>query len=294
MIHSMTGYAVASAEITGGTLNIELRSVNSRYLDIQFRVADELRVLEAGLREAIGARVSRGKVDCRLSFSTTATGPHAQALNVAALEELGKLAAIVRREMPEAAPLRTADVLRWPGVLAEGTVSETELREQAAVLAAKAIGELAAARAREGAKLAGVIAERVAAMRKSVAAVAPFVPEAIAAYQEKIAQRLRDALGSADDERIRQEIAVFGIKIDVDEELQRLKTHLDEVERVLAKGGTPGTGNPVGKRLDFLMQELNREANTLGSKAASQAISECALELKLLIEQMREQVQNIE
>ena len=288
MIHSMTGYAVASAEITGGTLNIELRSVNSRYLDIQFRVADELRMLEAGLRETIGARLSRGKVDCRLSISTAATGPRAQALNVAALGELGKLAAIVRREMPEAAPLRTADVLRWPGVLAEGTVSETELRDQAAALGAKAIGELTAARAREGAKLAGVILERVAAMRKSVAAVAPHVPDAIAAYQEKMAQRLRDALGTADDERIRQEIAVFGIKIDVDEELQRLSTHLDEVERVLRKGGA------AGKRLDFLMQELNREANTLGSKAASQAISDCALELKLLIEQMREQVQNIE
>ena len=288
MIHSMTGYATASAEITGGTLNIELRSVNSRYLDIQFRVADELRMLEAGLREAISARLSRGKVDCRLSLSTTATGPRAQALNVAALEELGKLAAIVRREMPEATPLRTADILRWPGVLAEGTVSETELREQATAIGAKAIGELTAARAREGAKLAGVIRERVAAMRKSVAAVAPFVPEAIAAYQEKMAQRLRDALGTADDERVRQEIAVFGIKIDVDEELQRLSTHLDEVERVLSKGGS------AGKRLDFLMQELNREANTLGSKAASQAISDCALELKLLIEQMREQVQNIE
>jgi len=294
MIHSMTGYATASAEITGGTLNIELRSVNSRYLDIQFRVADELRMLEAGLREAISARLSRGKVDCRLSLSTTATGPRAQALNVAALEELGKLAAIVRREMPEATPLRTADILRWPGVLAEGTVSEAELREQATAIGAKAIGELTAARAREGAKLAGVIRERVAAMRKSVAAVAPFVPEAIAAYQEKMAQRLRDALGTADDERVRQEIAVFGIKIDVDEELQRLSTHLDEVERVLFKGGSKGTGNPVGKRLDFLMQELNREANTLGSKAASQAISDCALELKLLIEQMREQVQNIE
>jgi len=288
MIHSMTGYAVASAEITGGTLNIELRSVNSRYLDIQFRVADELRMLESGLREAIGARVSRGKIDCRLSISTTATGPRAQALNVAALEELGKLAAIVRREMPEAAPLRTADILRWPGVLAEGTVSEMELRERAAELGAKAIAELSAARAREGAKLAGVIRERVASMRKSVAAVAPHVPGAIAAYQEKMAQRLRDALGSAEDERVRQEIAVFGIKIDVDEELQRLVTHLDEVERVLAKGGA------AGKRLDFLMQELNREANTLGSKAASQAISDCALELKLLIEQMREQVQNIE
>jgi uncharacterized protein (TIGR00255 family) len=172
--------------------------------------------------------------------------------------------------------------------MAEGRVSESELREKAAGLATTAIGELMAARAREGAKLAAVILERVAAMRKAVAVVAPLVPEAIAAYQEKLAQRLRDALGSADDERLRQEIAVFGMKIDVDEELQRLKTHLDEVERVLSKGGA------AGKRLDFLMQELNREANTLGSKAASQPISDCALELKLLIEQMREQVQNIE
>ena len=288
MIHSMTGYAAASAEITGGTLNIELRSVNSRYLDIQFRIADELRMLEPGLREAIGAHVTRGKVDCRLSISTTATGPRAQALNVAALAELRTLAEIVRHELPDVGPLRAADVLRWPGVLAEGTTSEAELREQAAVLGEKAIGELAAARSREGAKLAGVIRARVDAMRKSVAAVAPFIPEAIAAYQEKLAMRLREALGSADDERVRQEIAVFGMKIDVDEELQRLKTHLDEVERVLSKGGA------AGKRLDFLMQELNREANTLGSKAASQAISDCALELKLLIEQMREQVQNIE
>ncbi len=288
MIHSMTGFAVASAEITGGTLNVELRTVNSRYLDIQFRVADELRMLEPALREAISAQLSRGKVDCRLSFSTTASGPRAQALNMDALEELKKLAEIVRREIPGAEPLRAADVLRWPGVLAEGRVSETELREQAGKLATQAIGELSAARGREGAKLAGVIRERVAAMRRAVAVVAPLVPAAIAAYQEKLAQRLRDALGAADDERLRQEIAVFGMKIDVDEELQRLKAHLDEVERVLAKGGA------AGKRLDFLMQELNREANTLGSKAASQPISDCALELKLLIEQMREQVQNIE
>ena len=288
MIHSMTGYAVASAEITGGTLNVELRTVNSRYLDIQFRVADELRMLEPGLREAITARLSRGKVDCRLSFSTTATGPRAQALNMTALEELKKLGEIIRRELPAATPLSAADVLRWPGMMAEGRVSESELREQTAKLSTMVIGDLMAARSREGAKLATVILERVAAMRKAVAVVAPLVPEAIAAYQEKLAQRLRDALGSADDERVRQEIAVFGMKIDVDEELQRLKTHLDEVERVLAKGGA------VGKRLDFLMQELNREANTLGSKAASQPISDCALELKLLIEQMREQVQNIE
>ena len=294
MIHSMTGYAVASAEIAGGTLNVELRSVNSRYLDVQFRLSDELRVLEAGLREALGARLARGKIECRLYFSTASAGPRAQALSTGALAELKKLVESVRVEFPDAAPLRAADILRWPGVLAEATVSETELREQAARLAGDAIGELCASRAREGAKLAGVIRERVAAMRQSVAGVAPLLPAAIAAYQEKIAQRLRDALGSADDERIRQEIAMFGLKIDVDEELQRLKTHLDEVERVLSKGAAAGAVSPVGKRLDFLMQELNREANTLASKAASQAISDCALELKLLIEQMREQVQNIE
>jgi uncharacterized protein (TIGR00255 family) len=288
MIHSMTGYAIASVELTGGTLNVELRSVNSRYLDIQFRIADELRVLETGLREAIAVRLSRGKVDCRLSLSATSAAPRAQTLNPEALETLRQLALQVRIALPDSLPLRTADVLRWPGVLAEAAVSETELREQAGQLAAKAIAELDAARGREGAKLAAVISARVATMRERIAAVAPLVPQAIAAYQEKLAQRLRDALGSADDERIRQEISVFGMKIDVDEELQRLKTHLDEVERVLAKGGS------AGKRLDFLMQELNREANTLGSKAASQAISECALELKLLIEQMREQVQNIE
>ena len=294
MINSMTGYAVVSAEISGGTLNVELRTVNSRYLDIQFRIADELRVFEAGLREAIGARLSRGKVDCRLSFSATTAAPRTQALNHEALDALNRLAIQVRQAIPDAQPLRTADVLRWPGVLAEATLSPDSLREQAMALCALAIDELNAARGREGAKLAGVIRDRVASMRERVAAVAPKVPEAIAAYQEKLAQRLRDALGSADDERIRQEISVFGMKIDVDEELQRLKTHLDEVERVLAKGGSSGSGSPVGKRLDFLMQELNREANTLGSKAASQAISECALELKLLTEQMREQVQNLE
>ena len=315
MIHSMTGYAVASADMAGYTLNIELRSVNSRYLDIQFRIADELRALETGLREAIGARLSRGKVECRLTLSTASAAPRAQAVNVEALAALSRLAEQVRQAIPEVGPLRTADVLRWPGVLAEASVSQDALREQAESLGVKAVEELNAARAREGSKLADVILERVASMRTRVAEVAPQVPEAIAIYQERLSQRLRDALGSVDDERIRQEISLFAMKIDVDEELQRLKTHLDEVERVLGAGSGAGhdalarpaaskagaskssgskAGTPVGKRLDFLMQELNREANTLGSKAASQAISECALDLKLLIEQMREQVQNIE
>ena len=180
-----------------------------------------------------------------------------------------------------------SELLRWPGVLAtEGDVES--LRSAAAALCRRALDELLAARSREGAKLAAGIVERVRTMRERVEKVVPLVPEAIAAYQAKITERLREAIGSADDERIRTEIALFATKVDVAEELDRLRTHLDEVERVLRAGGA------VGKRLDFLAQELNREANTLASKASSAAIADGALELKLLIEQIREQVQNLE
>jgi len=162
------------------------------------------------------------------------------------------------------------------------------LRASALQLARQVLDEFCSTRAREGARLAAIVAARVAEMRRHIAAVAPLVPEAVAAYQAKLTERLREALGSADDERVRAEIAVFAMKSDVDEELTRLAAHLDEVERTLGNGGA------VGKRLDFLAQELNREANTLASKAAGAKIAECALELKLLIEQIREQVQNIE
>jgi uncharacterized protein (TIGR00255 family) len=288
MIHSMTGYAVASIETPRGTLSLELRSVNSRFLDLQFRVADELRALEPALREMITARLARGKVDCRLLFAAGAARPGRQSLNPTALEELARLAAQAAQALPGAGALRVADVLRWPGVLSESALDEEQTRATVEQLGGKALGELLAARAREGARLAAIVGERVAEMRRRLSEVAPLVPEALAAYQDRLAQRLRDAIGSADDERIRAELAVFGMKTDVDEELTRLATHFDEVERTLAKGGA------VGKRLDFLAQELNREANTLASKAATQKISDCALELKLLIEQVREQVQNIE
>jgi len=288
MIHSMTGYAVASAETARGTLSLELRSVNSRFLDLQFRVTDELRTLEPALREMITARLSRGKVDCRLYFGAGAARPGRQSLNSVALEELSRLASQAADAFPGAAPLRVADILRWPGVLSEGPLDEEQTRATAEGLARQALDELVAARAREGARLAEIVSERIGAMRHRLDEVAPLVPQARAAHQEKLAQRLREAIGSADDERIRAELAVFGMKTDVDEELTRLATHFDEVERALAKGGT------MGKRLDFLAQELNREANTLASKAATQKISDCALELKLLIEQVREQVQNIE
>lgn len=291
MIHSMTGYAAAASPLSSnaahGALNIELRSVNARFLDLQFRVSDELRALEPVLREIIGARVSRGKVDCRLFLNEAAVAPGAR-INAEALARLRELSAEVAKAMPQAAPLRAADVLRWPGVLSESPLDEEETRRLASALCRKALEELVASRSREGAKLAAAVGERVAAMRLRLDEAAPLVPQALAAYQAKLAERLREAIGSADDERVRAELAVFATKVDVDEELTRLRTHLDEVERALKKGG------PAGKRLDFLAQELNREANTLASKAASQQLSDCALELKLLIEQMREQVQNIE
>jgi uncharacterized protein (TIGR00255 family) len=288
MIQSMTGYAAASAESPRGRLSLELRTVNARFLDLQFRVAEELRALEPLLREAIVARVSRGKVDCRFYFNESAGAQLAQRLDPAALERLRALSDEAKKAFPEAGALRIADVLRWPGVTAEPQADEEKLRATAAELCRRALDELVAARGREGAKLAASIGERIAAMRRRVDDVKPLVPQAVAAYRAKLVERLKEALGSADDERIRTEIAVFAAKSDVDEELERLVVHLAEVDRVLKQGGA------AGKRLDFIAQELNREANTLASKAASTPIADCALELKLLIEQVREQVQNIE
>ena len=284
----MTGYAAASAESPRGRLSVELRSVNARFLDLQLRVADELRALEPALRELVTARVSRGKVDCRLFLNPTGTAGTPQRLNAQALSQLRLLTEEARRAFPEAGPLRLADVLRWPGVIAESQADDDAVRRIATDTCRLALDDLVATRTREGAKLAASVLERVAAMRERVQEVAPLVPQSIAAYQQKIAERLREAIGSAEDDRIRAEVALFAAKSDVDEELERLRTHLAEVERVLRAGGA------AGKRLDFIAQELNREANTLASKSASQPVSDCALELKLLVEQVREQVQNIE
>ncbi len=284
----MTGYASATIESAAGRIGCEMRTVNSRFLDMQFRVSEDLRVYEPLLRDSIAARLVRGKVDCRLFLSAGTVPAASAALDRAVLGQLARLGDEVRSLFPDAAPLRVADVLRWPGALAQQAVEEDAMRSHVVGLGAKVLDELLAARAREGAKLDAAVRQRVGEMRRRLAEVAPLVPQALAAYQEKLAQRLREAIGSADDERIRAEIALFGAKIDVDEELTRLAVHLDEVERTLGKGGA------AGKRLDFLAPELNREANTLASKAAAPPIADCALELKLLVEQMREQVQNIE
>jgi len=288
MIRSMTGYAAVTRELPQGLLQLELKTVNGRYLDMQFRLAEEFRWCEPQLRELASGALSRGKLDCRLSFSSASLARSGAALDTALLEQLARISTEVRKAIPDAQPLRVSDVLHWPGVLGEPVGPADDLRQAALALMQEALAELAQSRAREGEKLAAMIRERVAGIRNRLGEVAPLVPQAIAAYEEKLAAKLRDVLAAADEERIRQEIAVFGVRIDVAEELSRLGAHLDEVDRTLQKGGT------VGKRLDFLMQELNREANTLGSKSVSRELSAAALDFKLLIEQMREQVQNIE
>ncbi|MDX9995176.1 MAG: YicC/YloC family endoribonuclease, partial [Rhodocyclaceae bacterium] len=202
--------------------------------------------------------------------------------------QLGMMQDAVRAVLPSTSPLTVADVLRWPGVLAAEAVTPERLQTESLALLEAVLAEFIASRAREGARLAEVLRERVARMRAEVARVEPMVPAAIAEYTERLAAKLREAVAALDEDRIRQEVGVFAAKIDVAEELARLVTHLAEVERVLAKGGA------VGKRLDFLTQELNREANTLASKSVSAAVTAVALELKLLIEQVREQVQNLE
>ena len=288
MICSMTGYAVKTRDIERGSLQLELKSVNSRYLDFHFRVTEDLRALEMPLRELLAAKLSRGKVECRLAFNAAAARAEHLQLNADLLVSLKSLNRQVRAEMPEAVPLSVNEVLRWPGMFGDQSIDFAALAPEVMALAREALEDFTASRGREGAKLAAMIVDRVNAIRDIVRAVAPRIPEAQALFTDKLRQRLVDALGNASDDRILQEVAVFATRIDVAEELSRLNTHLDEVERVLRQGGA------CGKRLDFLMQELNREANTLGSKSAITEVSQASMDLKLLIEQMREQIQNLE
>lgn len=287
MIRSMTGYAVKSRDLAQGTLQLELKSVNSRYLDFHFRVAEELRAMEIPLRELLSSQLNRGKVECRLSYNTSSARGEMQ-INHDLLAILGELGKQVRANMPDAPPLSVNEVLRWPGMFGEQGIDFSVLGPEVQALAREALEDFIATRAREGEKLAAMIVDRVQAMRRIVADVAPRIPDVQAAFMEKLRQRLTEALGNASDDRVLQEVAVFATRIDVAEELSRLITHLDEVERILKAGGA------CGKRLDFLMQELNREANTLASKSAVTEVSQAAMELKLMIEQMREQIQNLE
>jgi len=295
----MTGYAVATSEGAAGTLTIEIKSVNSRFLDLQFRINDELRALEPDLRSAIMAAITRGKVEVRLSFGRKASGG-SQALNHALLADLARLQVEVANHFAQAAPMTVAELLRWPGVVEESTIGQESLQADVAALTATTIAAFVDSRKREGAALEAMLQSRIDSMEVIVKRITPLIPQVIAQFQHKAIERMQDALGLAGHgnpstltrqevlERIRQEVTLYGIRIDVSEELSRLSAHLNETRHILKKGGQ------VGKRLDFMMQELNREANTLGAKASAKELADASMELKLLIEQMREQVQNLE
>lgn len=288
MIYSMTGFAAGTAELETGSLALDLRAVNHRYLDIQFRMPEEFRVFEPAMREIISAQLTRGKVECRINYSKRQTGNGSAQLNQELLQQLARWNDEVRAVLAEARSLSVAEVLDWSGVLDGDAVSSEVLREAVLKLLQQVLADFTAARAREGEKLEDFLLQRVAQLEELRIGVAPRIPAAIAAYEEKLVARLREAMQGNEDERVRQEITLFASKIDVDEELSRLQTHLGEMKRALAKGGT------LGKRLDFLMQELHREANTLGSKSVDAEVSRASMEMKILIEQMREQIQNIE
>ncbi len=287
MILSMTGYAHTSADIAAGSLSLELRAVNHRYLDIQLRMPDELRCFETSLRELITTQLQRGKVECRINFAARGAQGGAT-LNRDLLQQLRDWNKDVQAALPDARTFSVAEVLNWKGVLETPTASADELRDTLLDLLQTALQEFSASRAREGEKLKDFLSQRLEKIEALRNGVMPHVPAAIAAYELKLTTRLREAMQSTEDERIRQEITLFASKIDVDEELSRLASHLTEMRRILSKGGA------VGKRLDFLMQELNREANTLGSKSVDAEVSRSAMEMKILIEQMREQIQNLE
>ena len=287
-LRSMTGYAAESADIADAHVTLELRAVNSRFLDLSFRMGEDFRAMEPILRERITEKVRRGKLECRLNLAARSDAVLPAALNAELLGQLATLAASARRAFPEASGLSVAEILRWPGMLGDSGLDSDALQACTLALLDRALTQFNASRAREGDKLKAIILERLQGMRDHVARIRPRTPEIVASYREKIGKRLAELLTTPDHDRIHQEVALFAQKIDVDEELDRLLTHLDEVERVLGSGGA------AGKRLDFLMQELNREANTLGSKSVSLELTQTSVELKVLIEQMREQIQNIE
>jgi uncharacterized protein (TIGR00255 family) len=287
MIASMTGFALVNREVPGGRLALELRSVNHRYLEFQCRLPDELRMLESNLREAVAAKLARGKVDCRVSFNAVASAKDTTP-NEEALAQLAQTTAQLQKRFPDARPLSIWEVLHAPGVLADGQLSVEDLRDPVLGMLQDALADLNATRSREGEKLAALIEERLKRISEIVVEATPLVPGIVKAFEEKLSAKLAEALLPAADDRVRQEVVMFASRVDVAEELNRLSAHVAEVRRVLKQGGA------TGKRLDFLMQELNREANTLGSKSATNDLSKMSVELKVLIEQMREQIQNIE
>ncbi len=288
MIRSMTAFARMESRDALGELVWELRSVNHRYLEVSVRLPEELRVLEPVVRERAARRLSRGKVDCTLRFRPNTGTSGDLVVNARMAAQLLNAVSEMRERLPESPDPSIMDLLRWPGVLEMGEQDLSPVQAAASGLLDQALGELVEAREREGERLAALIRERCEKLRVQVERAKERMPVVIGALKERLTARLLEVSAELDPQRIEQEMAMFAQKMDVDEEMDRLRTHVDEVVRVL------GQREPIGRRMDFLMQELNREANTLGSKSADSETTAVSVEMKVLIEQMREQIQNVE
>jgi len=289
MIQSMTGFARAETRHEGGQLRWELRSVNHRYLDLQFRLPEALRALEPECRSLIGGVIRRGKVDASLSLELPQGGPRHTRLNLELARQLIAYAGEIARELPESRPLNPLALLRWPGVVEELQPDLAPLAPVALATLQTAVDELQAARAREGEKIRAMLESRCDEILRLVAAVQARLPQVLDAIRKRLQDKVAALIAQPDPERLETELVMLAQKLDVSEELERLQAHVAEVRSAL-----DATGEPVGRRLDFLMQELNREANTLASKSADAETTRHAVDLKVLIEQMREQVQNVE
>ena len=288
MIYSMTGFASLERQMANGVLVVELRSVNHRYLELHMKLDEHLRSFEPLVREMIAAKLGRGKVECRMSLVKRGAADKDLALDEEILNNLSLVAEKIQQRFPSSQALSVAEILHWPGVVQNQHADDGQLAEEIKNSLTQVLEDMSASRAREGAKMKALILERLAEAEQLVATVKPLLPMQVKAYQEKLTAKLQEALKSVDEDRVRQELVLFAQKIDVDEELTRLTAHVSEVKRIL------DADQAAGKRLDFLMQELNREANTLGSKSVSTEVSQVSMGLKVLIEQLREQIQNIE
>ena len=288
MTFSMTGFAALEQPIDNATLILELRAVNSRYLDLHFKLDENIRSLEPRIRELIGAHLSRGKIECKVNLIQRAQANQVMQLDETLMQQLAAMQTKAQAHFPQSRELSIADILRWPGVVLNDTSANENLADDVKKLVSQGLQELNASRVREGEKLKALVLDRLAQIEALVAKVKPLLPALTKEYQTKLENKLKDTLKTIDQERVAQELVLFAQRIDIDEELTRLTAHISEVKRIL------NSDAPAGKRLDFLMQELNREANTLGSKSVSVQTTQVSMELKVLIEQMREQIQNIE
>lgn len=288
MTLSMTAFSRQQQEQEWGSLTWEIRSVNHRYLETSVRLPESFRALENGVREAIRKRLTRGKVECALRFQSEAKISSDLHLNTKLIQQLVQANNEIEQITGTSISLNNMEVLRWPGVIEEQDFDKTSIEKQALSLFSAALDDLVATREREGAELQGFIQQRINSVREIVVCIRNKMPEILAKQKQNILDRLADLRAELEPTRLEQEVSLLAQKADVEEELDRLDSHLNEVERVLRAKGQKG------RRLDFLMQELNREANTLSSKSIVVETTLNAVELKVLIEQMREQIQNVE